>query len=172
MAKRKTKSDRPPVAKTVLSRFHLSEIRLLRSATSLSLRSGPLPSKTATQLQCNIGANKDERKLLADVECHVQTFYDKSSKETPAILITCAYQAVYECKSKRFPSAKAVKADHQIMVAAALSQTWPFIRQYVAWASTQMGLPALKVGMLTHDFTTGQLLLEGNPLAFSQRRAN
>jgi hypothetical protein len=141
----------------LMSRFALKSIRLIKSETKLTLRDGPIPSKSSISARNEFGARPETGSLLSNVFCEVLSFCEEETE--PAVIIRCAYQATVLCKSKTYPSKKTLISHKNEIGAASVIQIWPFIRQYVHSHSLQMGLPPLTLPMAAFNWKIGQIQL-------------
>lgn len=150
MAKKKTKKTKSTITKkSVMSRLELKQIRCTQSQTNLNIRIGPLPKKTNISVSGSLDIAKEQRAIKGNVNCEITSFYEGS--DDPAISVQCNYQVIYGCITKSFPSKKILEEEAESIQAATTFTAWPFIRQYVHWMTSQMGVPPLPLPLIFLD---------------------
>ena len=159
--KRRTESKSRIKPKSLLSRFELKTIQCVQTETRLNVRVGPLPKNSKVNVKSDCAASRDERTIKCNAYCELLSFYEGEDSGQPAVIIRCQYQVIYRCKIKSFPSKKTVDEHKSLISTTAMFQAWPFVRQYVHWMTTQMGLPSLTLPMMFVDDESGAIATIG-----------
>ena len=150
---------------SILRRFEIAQVRLVRSESKLEITKNKLPRHSQIKVAVECFPRKESRDALVDVRCVVNTRYEP--KDDPSIVIGCIFQAVYHLKGKVFPRfGDAGKAE---LSRVGLLQCWPYVRQFVHATSVQMGLPGLTLPIAFIDPSTNQIgTVAGVPIQLSE----
>ena len=158
MSKKKTAQRRNAKFKpiTVMSGFEIRSIRLVSSTSGVRLQAGGLPKELNLNLECGIGASDEEEAVKVNVHCNVTSRYAETDPD-PAIQIACEYQAVYKFIGDSFPKHEELAQSNDDISNAAMIQVWPYIRHYVFWISSQVGIPPITLPLFRTETPAGMV---------------
>lgn len=129
----------------VFQRFDIDQVRLIASESKLEIIGGKLPTNTQILIQVEVGHSKDEKKVICNPKCVVQTRYESS--DDPSIVIAVTYQVVLKLTDgERWP--RITKELEREFMKVGVFTCWPYIRQAIQATSVAMNLKPLSLPLI------------------------
>lgn len=124
----------------IVSRLALKLIRMIHTESLVNPTEATTPQSRIT-VNAAFGRTQDESTFVG--EAAFSLISPPDSDPSPAVMIRCKLQLIYELIAGPMPTEEEVKAQEPAITAMISFQSWPYIREYVHNMTLRMALPPL-----------------------------